>query len=311
MLGDFHFLRPWWWIAFVPILLLIWLISHKKPGLGSWESVCDANLLAHLLQTQIKRTGTFTSLLCIWMSLFFILISLTGPTWKRLPVPTYQPTKANVLLLDLSTNMLKEDLSPNRLARAKFKLQDLLAQKAKGQFGLVVYTSEPFVVSPLTEDGLTITALLPTLMPDIVPVQGQNLKKALKEGAQLIEQAGFNEGQLLVLTGEPPSKEAIQYAEDLAVQGIFTSILPMRTDTNLNPLFEELANAGQGLLLPFSSSSQDIDTWLASENSKSQFKVNTDSEFPAWRDEGRLFLVPALLFLLPIFRRGWLQRIDV
>ncbi len=235
-------------------------------------------------------------------------ISLAGPTWSRLPIPSYKQIQPRVIVLDLSDSMLANDLKPDRLTRAKFKLHDLFKRRT-GQFGLVAYTGEPFVVAPLTDDALSIDSLLSSLSPEIMPVDGRKLESALEEAGQLIVNAGFNEGQILVLTGESPTMTAISTAKDLASKHIHTSIMPMIANKSLSPLFEDLAKAGNGQLIAFRANSDDLELWLQKSANKTRFALSNDDEIPEWRDEGRWFLIPALVFLLPVFRRGWLQGI--
>ncbi|WP_454784910.1 vWA domain-containing protein [Legionella sp. WA2024007413] len=309
MIATFHFLRPWWLLMILPLLGLIWILWRQKPKLHAWSEVCDQHLLSHLLQKkgQGQRMG---SMLCLFLSILFMIFSIAGPAWYRLPVATYKPIQPRVLVLDMSDNMMANDLTPNRLSRAKFKLHDLFAHKDVGQFGLVVFTSEPFVVSPLTDDGHTISSLLSSLTPDILPVTGQNLDSALNEASKLIKQAGYNQGQILVLTADAPSGASIALAGKLAESGIYSSIMPVKADKNLNPLFQQFADAGSGQLVKYASDSSDLDQWLKSSNTN-EFALSEEKDVPLWRDEGRWFLIPAMLLLLPVFRRGWIQRVAV
>lgn len=130
-----------------------------------------------------------------------MILSIAGPAWYKLPVATYKPIQPRVVVLDMSENMMANDLTPSRLSRAKFKLHDLFAHKEVGQFGLVVLLAN-LLSSPLTDDGQTISSLLASLTPDIMPVTGQNLDSALNEASALIKQAGYNQGQILVMTAD-------------------------------------------------------------------------------------------------------------
>lgn len=310
MISEFHFLRPWWLLTLIPLLGLVSLFWRQRPKLQGWGEVCDPHLLAHLIHKkgQSKRVLFFAWVI---LSILFMIIGIAGPAWYKFPVATYKPIEPRVVVLDMSENMLISDLTPNRLARAKFKLHDLFSQKGTGQFGMIVFTGEPFVVSPLTEDGQTISSLLSTLTPDIMPVDGQRLDSALKEAARLITDAGFGYGQILVLTADAPSSESIDLVKKLASSGISSSIMPVRSDKDLNPLFQVFASAGQGQLLIYSPDSQDLAQWLDAGNGERQFDLSHDNDIPLWRDEGRWFLIPALICLLPVFRRGWLQRVAV
>ena len=309
MIHDFHFLRPLWLVAIIPLAIILWRLFKFTPITHAWSAVCDP----HLLPWIIKSNDTIEfrrPLLLIMLSGLCMIVSLAGPTWSRLPVPTYQQIQPRVLLLDMTQSMLTSDLAPNRLSRAKFKVHDLLQHRDVGQFGLVVYTGEPFVVSPLTEDGQTIDALLSALTPDIMPVTGYRLDKALLMAKNLILQSGSKTGQLLVLTARPPSQLAIDTAKTLAQKGINTSVIPIIKKKSLMPLFKPLATAGEGHVISFTDTPADINQWLSASQIHQRYGINLQNDIPIWRDQGRWFLIPALLLLLPMFRRGWLQRIS-
>lgn len=309
MITDFHFLRPWWLLMILPLLGLTIVLWRQKPKLHAWAKICDPHLLNHLIQKK-EQGQRVHSILYLVLSILFMILSSAGPVWYKLPTATYKPIQPRVLVLDMSDNMMAEDLSPNRLSRAKFKLHDLFAHKELGQFGLIAFTSEPFIVSPLTDDGQTISSLLSSLTPDIMPVTGQNLESALNEASQLIKQAGYTQGQILVLTADSPSITAISLAKKLAQSGISSSIMPVTADKNLNPLYQRFAETGDGQLVNYTSDASDLNQWIAA-SANQQFTLSKDEDIPLWRDEGRWFLIPALLLLLPVFRRGWLQRIAV
>ena len=95
-------------------------------------------------------------------------------------------------------------------------------------------------------------------------------------------------------------------AQKLAKQGMYVSIIPLVAEQSLFNQFSALARSGHGKNLPLSLQDQDLDQWL----SMSQIDITTQSnnEVSVWRDQGRWLIIPALLLLLPVFRRNWLQR---
>ncbi|KTC70246.1 hypothetical protein Lbir_1829 [Legionella birminghamensis] len=309
-MSDFHLLRPLWLFAFLPLIALFWRLWKQKAPFQAWAAICDPHLLSHLMKNQ-HAGKRHNSLLLLAGSFAFIIIALAGPVWKKLPVPAFKLLEPRVIVLDLSDAMLEDDLKPNRLMRAKFVLHDLFSRKETGQTGLVVYTGEPFVVSPLTEDAKTIDTLLDSLNPSIMPVSGQDLSAALQEAEQLIEQAGFSMGQILVLTATPPDAAALKTAGQLAGQGIDSSIMPILADSTLNPMFKPLAKAGNGILLNLNDEAASLTHWLNLAITSKQYTLSEQNEIPVWQDEGRWFLIPAMILLLPVFRRGWLQRVQL
>ncbi|OGV48969.1 MAG: hypothetical protein A3F46_03480 [Legionellales bacterium RIFCSPHIGHO2_12_FULL_42_9] len=318
MLADFHFLRSWSFLLLIPLGIVFWQLRQMSYQLQSWSAVCDEQLLAELVRHGGK-TKRHYALSIVLMSIFWVVFSLAGPTWSKYPVPSYTPIMPRVVVLDMSDAMLVRDLTPDRLTRAKFKLHDLFSAvdtkklglgATAGQFGFVIFTSEPFVVSPLTDDAKTIDSLLESVSPGIMPVNGYRLDLALKEAANLIQQSGFKQGQLLVLTAATPNQAAINMASNLASLGIITSVMPIRSPGNSNnALFEHLASAGDGTVLAFSDNSANLAAWLKQGKMSQHLQFSQRDDIPVWRDEGRWFLIPALIFMLPVFRRGWLQRV--
>ena len=304
---TFHLLRPFWLCALLPWAFFTYRVFLKSQAPHAWSAICDPHLQPFIIQMHGRHKHSAPLLLLA--SALFMIISLTGPTWSRLPVPAFQKIQPRVLLLDMSDSMLETDLLPDRIHRAKFKLHDLFKNPDVGQFALIAYTSEPFVVSPLTDDGQIIESLLPSLLPNTMPVGGNRLDRALEEGGELIAQAGFHTGQILVLTAQTPSPAAMNAARKLANKGIYSSILPVRRGSSIRDTYAPFATAGQGHVILFSDTDADINTWLTHSKGSQQYGAS-QHDMPVWRDEGRWFLIPALLLLLPAFRRGWLQRIN-
>lgn len=309
MTESIHFLRPFWFLAVIPLFLVGFIGLKQKSVIDAWRMVCDAELLPHLLQIK-GRSKCAWPLFLLMSSGLCMIIALAGPTWSRIAVPTYQQINPRVILLDMSLDMMEHDLSPNRLTRAKFKLHDILINRDAGQLGLIVYTGEPFVVSPLTDDGQTIDSLLEYLTPAIMPIRGNRLERALSEAKTLITNAGSQSGEILVLTSKIPSSLSVDAAQAVANSGFHISVMPILEDKAALPLFEPLAKAGRGRVIALTNTNADIEQWLASTHVKSTYQINDMNDIPLWRDEGRWFILIALLLLLPAFWRGWFTRIN-
>ncbi len=95
----------------------------------------------------------------------------------------------------------------------------MLLHKDVGQFGLLVFTGEPLVESPLTDDGQTISSLLSVLTPDIMPI-GEQTRFSFNCSTALIKQAGYQQGDILVLNRRYAFKPGYDEAKMLASQGI-------------------------------------------------------------------------------------------
>ena len=179
MIEQFHFLRPFWLFALIPLAALIWHMQKSNLTSGSWQSVVDPELLQHLLvgQGRVKQSWPVALVALVG---FVAIIALSGPVWEKLPQPIYKQQAALAIALDLSRSMDANDLKPSRLTRARHKITDILASRPEGQSAMIAYAAEAFVVTPLTEDSATINALLPSLSTDIMPAQGGRADRAVR-----------------------------------------------------------------------------------------------------------------------------------
>ena len=145
LMANFHFLRPQWLLALIPLVLLLWLIRRQGDGSDSvWSRICDADLLRYLLVSHDSKASRLPLWLLAGGGLIAVL-ALADPAWDKQPQPVFRNLDARVIVFDLSRSMLAADLAPSRLARARFKVADILRRSKEGQTGLVVFAGDAFV----------------------------------------------------------------------------------------------------------------------------------------------------------------------
>ena len=199
MISAFHFLRPLWLLALLPLILLLWLMWRRRLVSRSWQRVVDPRLLAHLLIGKNARQGPW-AMVAVGLGGLLAILALAGPAWQKLAQPVFRQQSALVLVLDLSRSMDATDIKPSRLERAKLKLRDILNQQKEGETALIVYAATPFVVSPLTTDAQTIVSQLEVLTPALMPAQGSHPGHAISLAQKLLKQAGVAHGGVLLIT---------------------------------------------------------------------------------------------------------------
>lgn len=198
-MAEFHFLRPWWLLAFIPLgFFLCWLARRGRAG-GAWEAICDPALLPHILAVGQGRPAR-APLFLLALAAALGIIALAGPAWERLPRPVVERQSALVIALDLSYSMYAQDIQPSRLERARFKIADLLDLREEGHTALVVYAGAAFTVTPLTRDINTIKAQLTALSPEIMPAPGSDARGAIDLAMALMAQGGHAAGHILLVT---------------------------------------------------------------------------------------------------------------
>jgi Ca-activated chloride channel family protein len=320
---SLHFIRPAWLLLLPLVVLLPWAWNRTRRPAGDWSRVCDPHLLRWLSVKQSDEQGRSGGPWLAALALLIVILALSGPSWQKLPDASFSARDARVIVVDLSRSMLAEDLRPNRLTRARFRLADLLASTGEGQVGLVSYAGDAYVVSPLTSDMNTIANLLPALRPDIIPVAGSRADIALDMAASLFERSGLSRGEVLLVTDSADSRDAAK-ARELRDRGILTSVLAAGTsegapipsgggfvsDRSGNVVIARMdrsalravADAGGGKYFELGSSAPAPDLWL--EQDGSEFARRDDALGERWKDTGPWLVLLLLPLALAGFRRG-------
>jgi Ca-activated chloride channel family protein len=333
VLANFHFLRPLALLLLfaAPLFWLAWRTSRADAG--AWRAAVDAHLLPHLIE-RIDGGQARTGILLAAALWTLACVVLAGPAWERQPMPLYRNQRARVLALELAPSMLAQDEKPNRLTRARFKLDDILARSRDYQTALIGYGADAFVAAPLTDDVGTVRNLVDALDPSTMPVAGNATARAIDSAAALIEQSGLHRGEV-ILIADSASDDAAAAARDAHAHGFIVSVLGIGTSTGAPvPLaqgdfvkdasgnvvmsrFDEaglraVAAAGGGRYANLSPDARDLDTLLAGD--ATDLSDSDTSNAPAqiaqsarWRDRGPWLLLLLLPLALFGFRRGWLM----
>ena len=206
-LSQFHFARPLWLLCFIPLIALAVRLWNLQMQSGQWRNIISPHLLKYLIEGEESRPSHVPLyLLCFAWTL--AIIALAGPVWRQVPQAVTQSLEARLIILDLSPSMLAADVTPSRYVRARYKILDLLAKSKSGQTGLMVFSSMPFTVTPMTTDIKTIENLVPSLSPEMMPNPGSNPAAAVKHAIELLDQAKLQSGTIYLFTDGVSDKSA-------------------------------------------------------------------------------------------------------
>jgi len=198
LIEHFHFLRPYW-LALIPVA--IWLHYRLRRGTvlsAHWKTVIAPHLLVHLAVTG-RDTKRFKPYQFMTFAIILGSLALSGPTWQRQITPFTQDKAPLIIALKLTPSMLATDQSPTRLERAKQKIRDILERRKGARTAVIAYAGSAHAVLPLTDDAELIELYLTSLVPALMPVEGDNIEAALAlaEKMLLLEDAP---GTILFIT---------------------------------------------------------------------------------------------------------------
>jgi Ca-activated chloride channel family protein len=317
-----HFLRPWWWLALLPLPLVLLALVRGGDGRAALARLADATLLPYLVRGRWASRRLAVALVALAWTL--AVAALAGPAWQRIAVPVYQNGAARVIALSLSTDMLATDLAPSRMLRARLAVEDLLAAAGDARTALVAYAGAAFTVAPLTDDRHTVLNLLRDLGPDVMPVPGNDAAAGIARSARLLRDAHVTTGQIIVV-GDTADSDAVAAARSARAAGYRVDVLGVGT-----PAGAPVPQAGGGFVshggnLVLARRDDAALRAVAAAGGGTYAALPVAGATPAfalpaaqavrgdrtldsalWRDGG-IWLLPALVVLGAFaFRRGWL-----
>lgn len=300
---NFHFLRPWLLLLLILPLLMFRRYLQSSTNKSSWEKAVDARLLKYLL---IKGSSAQRKIIVRLAAIGIIgaIIAVAGPSWKKQEIPAMEAENPLMIMLNMSSDMKETDVSPNRLERAKYKIKDLLADVPDIQSGLAVYSSEPFMILPFSNDGKLIVNLLPAVNFDIMPVNGDRADRAIALAGQKFATAGYHKGQILLIAPDAGQAfdEAIAEAGRAKAAGFAVNVLNAGAQDNKK--LQDIAQAGGGKYLLLSKDDSDIKAIAAGLQQNVQQLKEGKNLRSVWLDYGYYLLALPLVCCLYFFRKG-------
>ena len=148
------FAHPWLLLLLLSVPILAWLKGrHGQESAFLYSSV---QLVRPIVGLARSRAGAFL-LLLRWVALAFLIVALAQPRLIKGESRIKSSGIDIVVALDLSGSMRSEDFElekkrVNRLTVAKNTLKKFVAQREADRIGLVIFSSQAFMASPLTLD---------------------------------------------------------------------------------------------------------------------------------------------------------------
>jgi Ca-activated chloride channel family protein len=333
LLAGFHFSHPGWlWALLLCLPVAAWLVVARRLLASRNERVqryADTHLLPHLLGRSEATPRTQWLRFLRWTAMWALLVlAMAGPRWDFTDVQLFRPGTNLIVLFDISRSMNVADVQPNRLARARQELEDLLNENRGVRVGLIGFASVSHVVSPVTEDMNGIRRVLSALDTSLVQLQGSRLSFALERAQELIAgQPEESVNSLLIITDGDFDEPGLELRlQEFARAGVRVHILGVGTPEGeavpgqgssfmrgrggqpvvsaLNEaLLESMAKAGNGLYLRADYREKDTRKILTEVKAQALPSDARNEQTRVWNERFYWLAGIALLLLLPLFRR--------
>ena len=298
----------------LPLLLpLFYFLKENKQGL---EAYFDPAILKRMRHTQRALPKKIRNLLMI-VALALAIVALARPVIEKGEIKVHTSTIDVMVGFDISLSMFAKDVYPNRFEFAKRKFDALLREMNEAKIGVIGFSSQAFLISPLTKDVGSLKFLVKNMKFDTMSLKGTDISAALEVTNDLFKESKKKALFLFTDGGDKSDyTQEIAYAKE---HGIMLFVYAIGTEkggvietengvlkdkkgdivvVKRNDAIKALAIESGGAYLKYSINQHDIK--ILSDNIKSKFTTTQKSE-QTIRDTQELFIYPLWLSLMLFF----------
>ncbi len=222
------------WLLILIIPALLWfafLLRYKKSKLkqaGHYPTI--QRLFSNWSQGKAWLKYGITV-----FALTAMIIAWANPQWGSRTETVKIKSSDIVIALDISQSMLAEDISPNRMERAKFMLSELLKKLRGDRVGLVFFAGSAYLQMPLSNDFASAETFIRSANPSQAGTQGTVIADAIELSQTIFGDDSPSQKALIIVSdGENHETEAVEAAQEAFDNGIYTFTLGIGTEEGAN-----------------------------------------------------------------------------
>ncbi len=223
-----RFARPeyLYFLWVIPLLLLIvwWEYRWRLKSMSRWasEPLWDVALPDRAPGRKLVKR------LLIVLAIAMLLAALSGPQIGTRLVEVTREGSDIAIVIDVSQSMLAEDITPNRMMKARHEVVKFLGRLHGDRVALVPFAGVAFVQVPLTLDYAAVNSILHALEPGMIPQPGTSLSAAIKQAQRAFrEESKAQKIMMLITDGEDHEAGAIDQAKEAVRENIIIYTIGM------------------------------------------------------------------------------------
>lgn len=213
----------------LPIVLLLFIFSNYKRR-KRIERYGDPQLL----KAFIPVWASLSSKVSFWLSLVamaLIIFILARPQFGAKKETITTRGVEVVVALDISNSMLADDITPNRLEKAKRLISRIINKSDKNKVALIVFAGDAFVQLPITDDFISAKMFLESITPSLIERQGTDVASAIDLATKSFTPNDKVGKAIIIITdGENHEGGAEEAAQRAAEKGINVFVLGIGTE---------------------------------------------------------------------------------
>ncbi|MDR9417904.1 VWA domain-containing protein [Gracilimonas sp.] len=235
-----------WLLLLIPaVVTLLWWKSRR---IRAMQQKYFSDELFKSLRTGYWSLGKRLKTISMLVGLFFLVLAFAGPKIGTEVREIKRQGIDMLVALDLSASMNAEDVRPSRLEKAKFEINRLIERLRGDRVGLIVFTGEAYLQSPMTLDYSALRLFLDIADTEQMPSSATDFNAAMETAMEAFDALDENESEaakvlLIVSDGEDHSQSYSEALNELVDEGILVYTLGIGTaDGTTIPIYEEGTN---------------------------------------------------------------------
>ena len=281
----------------------------------------DPKLISTLTKTFSRRKTKIKNTMAIFI-LVFIIIGLSNPQFGKKFEEVKREGVDLIVAVDLSSSMIAEDITGNRLDGAKRAINKLIENLEGDRIGIVIFAGEAFVQLPITTDYSVARLFVNMLSTDLMTTQGTEISEAINLSVESFDMDNNHEKAIIIFSdGENHDQQAIESAKDANDKGVLIHTVGLgskkgasiptkdgdKRDNNGNKIISklneknliEIATSGEGSYIHIDkkTSSNEAITLLLNEINEMEKKEVSSMVITEYEDRFQFFIGLALLLL--------------
>ncbi len=210
----------------VPLLTLIFVFYRirKRKNIAAFG---DPDLLKDLMPnvSTVRPTAKFIMQMVVLM---LLVVVLARPQFGTKAEEVKRQGIEVMIALDISNSMMATDVAPNRLAKSKQILSQLIDNMSNDKVGLVVFAGDAFTQLPITADYVSAKMFLSTISPKLIARQGTAIGSAVDLAIKSFNpKSPASKAIILITDGENHEDNAVEAARLAQKEGIVVHVIGM------------------------------------------------------------------------------------
>ncbi len=217
---HFNFLEGFYFLFGLPALVVLFIYASRKRA-ESLRAFADSGILARIT-AGIDENMRIAKVAMILLAFGLAVFGLGRPAWNPKPKTVERSGRDVAFVIDVSKSMLANDLSPDRLARAKLAIIDCVDSLEGDRVALVAFAGTAALKCPLTLDYGFFRAMVEDLSVESIERGGTKIgdaiRKALGEVFDTMEKR--YKDIILITDGEDHDSFPLDAAKEAGDKGV-------------------------------------------------------------------------------------------